>query len=182
MRHEALENHRYRSVTLQTTVSDRRIAWLTALALGLHVIEAALPSLLPGVKPGLANIVTVAALILYGFNTAAWIAILRVVAGGLILGTLFSPTFIMSLSGAFASLVILGLAYRISHGQWFGPVGYSVMAALAHMSAQIGVAYIAFIPNRGIMYLLPLLMTAALIFGIVNGIIARQMLLRLPEH
>lgn len=182
MMRSTTESGTAQSIHLQPTALDRRIAWLTALALGLHVIEAALPSPLPGVKPGLANIVTVAALILYGFNTAAWIAILRVVAGGLILGTLFSPTFIMSLSGAFASLLILGLAYRVSHGQWFGPVGYSVMAALAHMSAQIGVAYIAFIPNRGIMYLLPLLMTAALIFGIVNGIIARQMLLRLPEH
>lgn len=167
---------------LQATAADRRIAWLTALALGLHVIEAALPSPLPGVKPGLANVITVVALILYGFTTAAWIGLLRVVAGGLLLGTLFSPTFILSLSGALASLLILWLAHRLSRGHWFGPLGYSVMAGLAHMGAQIGVAYVAFIPNRGVMYLLPLLMTAALAFGIVNGIIARQMLLRLPEH
>jgi len=168
------------TITLQPSRTDVRIAWLTALALSLHVIETALPSPIPGVKPGLANIVTVATLILFGYGTAAWVSLLRVVGGGLLLGTLFSPTFILSFSGALASMMVLGLSWYVSRGRWFGPVGYSVLAALAHMAAQIGMAYIAFIPNPGLFTLLPVFMTAALIFGILNGIIARQMLLRLP--
>ncbi len=167
---------------LQPSHVDMRIAWLTALALSLHVIETALPSPVPGIKPGLANIITVATLMLYGLSAAAWVSLLRVMAGGLLLGTLFSPTFILSFGGTLASVGTLALADRISRGRWFGPVGYSVLAALAHMAAQIGIAYIAFVPNPGILYLLPAFMTAALIFGIVNGIIAGQMLSHLPSH
>lgn len=88
----------------------------------------------------------------------------------------------LSFSGAMASMAILAAAAGISRGQWFGPVGYTVLAALAHMAAQIGTAYVAFVPNPGLFTLLPVFMTAALIFGILNGIIARQMLLRLPPH
>ena len=171
-----------RQLSLTVSDTDRRIAWLTALALSLHIIEAGLPSPIPGMKPGLANIITVATLVLYGLSAAAWVSLLRVIAGGLLLGTLFSPTFMLSFGGALASTGMLALAYTISRGRWFGPVGYSVLAALAHMSAQVGVAYVAFIPNPGLFYLLPALMTAALIFGIVNGIIARQMLSYLPTH
>lgn len=167
---------------LQADANDWHIAWLTAMALGLHVIESSLPSPIPGIKPGLANIITIVALVLYGFNTAAWISLLRVIAGGLLLGTLFSPTFILSFSGALSSLTILWLAVSISRGRWFGPLGYSVLAALAHMAGQLGMAYMAFIPNRGLLYLLPVLMTAALTFGILNGIIAAKMLSRLSPH
>ena len=170
------------AITLQPSRTDVRIAWLTALAVSLHVIETALPSPIPGIKPGLANVITVATLVLYGYSTAAWVSLLRVMAGGLLLGTLFSPTFILSFSGALASMIVLGLAWSISRDRWFGPVGYSVLAALAHMAAQIGMAYVAFVPNPGLFTLLPVFMTAALIFGILNGIIARQMLLRLPPH
>lgn len=170
------------SLVLQPSADDLRIAWLTALALSLHVIELALPSPIPGVKPGLANVVTVATLVHFGLSAAAWVSLLRVIAGALLLGTLLSPTFILSFSGALASLLILTLAVTASRGRWFGPLGYSVLAALAHMAAQIGTAYIAFVPNRGLFYLLPVLMTAALIFGLLNGIIARQMLLRLPAN
>lgn len=169
-------------VSLTVTDSDRRIAWLTALALSLHVIEAGLPSPIPGMEPGLANIITVATLILIGLAGAAWVSLLRVIAGGLLLGTLFSPTFMLSFGGALARAGMLALAVTISGGRWFGPVGYSVMAALAHMAAQVGIAYVAFIPNPGLFYLLAALMTAALIFGIVNGIIAIQMLSFLHLH
>lgn len=171
-----------RTLSLTVTATDRRIAWLTALALSLHVIEATLPSPVPGMKPGLANIITVATLMLYGLSAAAWVSLLRVIAGGLLLGTLFSPTFILSFGGALASTGMLALAVAISRGRWFGPVGYSVLAALAHMAAQVGIAYVAFIPHPGLFYLLPALMTAALIFSIVNGIIARQMLSFLHLH
>jgi heptaprenyl diphosphate synthase len=39
-------------------------------------------------------------------------------------------------------------------------------------------AYLLFIPHPGLFRLLPVLMTAALIFGVVSGIIAQAMLRR----
>jgi heptaprenyl diphosphate synthase len=68
---------------------------------------------LPGVKPGLANIVTLIVLARYGWVAAAWVSGLRVFAGSLLLGHFLSPGFFMSLSGALFSLLVLALAMRL---------------------------------------------------------------------
>ena len=61
-----------RSVTsLVATPEDHRIARLAAAAIGLALIDAAIPLPLPGVKPGLSNIVTLIVLARYGWRTAA---------------------------------------------------------------------------------------------------------------
>lgn len=156
---------------IQTTREDHRIAWLTALAVTIHIAESALPSPLPGIKPGLANVVTVVVLIQFGFRIAMWVSLLRVVVGSLLIGTFLSPTFILSLSGAIVSLLLLGLLTKLL-GRGCGPIGLSVVAALGHTWAQVWVAYGLFIQHDGLFRLLPILMTAALVFGIVNGVIA----------
>jgi len=158
-----------------TTREDHRIAWLTALAVAIHLIEAALPSPLPGVKPGLANVITIVVLIRFGWRTAAWVSLLRVLVSGLLLGTFLSPTFALSLGGAVCSVAVLWLAVHLTRGG-FGPIGYSVLAAMAHMAGQFGIAYSLFIPHPGLLHLLPVLLTLALIFGITSGILARSML------
>ena len=55
-------------IELPVDADDRRIARLAALAIGLTLAEAALPSPLPGVKPGLANIVVLLVLLQYGWR------------------------------------------------------------------------------------------------------------------
>lgn len=85
---------------IHTTEDDHRIAKLAALAIGLHLIEAVVPSPLPGVKPGIANIVTLYVLYRFDFVTAAWVSLLRVFASSLLFGNFLSPTFALSLSGA----------------------------------------------------------------------------------
>jgi len=159
-------------LSIQTTRDDQRIAWLTALAITIHIAEGALPSPIPGVKPGLANIVTIVCLMHYGWRTAVWVAILRVLVGSILIGTFLSPTFALSLSGAVASVTVLGLASRLPLG--LGPVGYSLLAAMAHMTAQFFTAYTLFIPHQGLFHLLPILMTVAVVFGLGSGIIANQ--------
>ncbi|MGB8884626.1 MAG: Gx transporter family protein, partial [Azonexus sp.] len=63
------------SVTeLTVTAEDRRVAWLATAAVALSLVDAAIPSPLPGVKPGLANIVTLVVLIRYGWATAVWVS------------------------------------------------------------------------------------------------------------
>jgi heptaprenyl diphosphate synthase len=56
-----------------------------------------------------------------------------------------------------------------------------VLAALAHMAGQFAIAYTLFIPHPGLLHLLPVLLTLALLFGVISGIIARIMLNALPE-
>jgi len=166
--------------SIQTTPEDHRIAWLAALATGIHALEATLPSPVPGLKPGLANIITVMVLLQFGWRTAAWVTALRVLAASLLLGTLLSPTFMLSASGATAAMLVLGLATRLP-GAYLGPVGLSLLAALAHMAAQFVVAYALFIPHQGLFNLLPPMMTVAVIFGVLNGIIAQRALNRLAH-
>ncbi|MDQ3796483.1 MAG: Gx transporter family protein, partial [Pseudomonadota bacterium] len=89
---------------IQTTRDDYRIAWLAALAITIHIAESALPSPLPGVKPGLANVITVITLLTFGWRAAVWVSLLRVLAGSLLIGSFLTPTFMLSFSGAAASL------------------------------------------------------------------------------
>lgn len=155
-----------------TTRDDHIIAWLTALAITIHIAEAALPSFFPGIKPGLANIVTIAALIQFGWRIAAWISLLRVLVGSILIGTFLTPTFILSLSGAVASIVVLRLA---SIGAGFTGIGYGLLAAMAHISGQFIVAWALFIPHQALWKLFPVLLTLSVIFGVISGIIANRL-------
>ena len=151
-------------LSLSTTPEDHRIARLAAAAIGLSLIDAAIPMPLPGIKPGLANIVTLIVLARYGWAAAAWVSGLRVIAGGLLLGQLFSPGFFLSLAGALSSLGILALAVRLPV-RFFGPVSWSLLAAFAHLAGQLLLARLWLIPHDGLFYLLPFFAVAALVSG-----------------
>lgn len=156
---------------LTTNQDDHRIAWFTALAIAIHVVESQIPSPIPGIKPGLANVVSLVVLTLYSWKMAAWVGILRVLVGSLIIGSFLSPGFMLSMTGTICSLAALALGSRISS---ISLVGLSVLAAMSHMAGQFFVAYWMFIPHSGLFTLLPILMTAALIFGLFSGIIAQR--------
>jgi heptaprenyl diphosphate synthase len=162
-------------VSIATTAEDHRIARLAAFAIGLSVAEAVIPSPLPGVKPGLANIVTLVVLQQLGLRAAIWVSLLRVVAGSLILGTFLSPSFVLSLSGALASLATLA-ALRFLPPAWFGPVTFSIAAAYAHIGGQLAVVYLWLMPHVGLLYFVPVFAAAALLFGTVNGLAATKLL------
>ena len=156
---------------IEITEEDQKIAAFAALAIAIHMLESGFPSPVPGVKPGLANIITLLVLFRYGWRFAAWVSLLRVTAGSLLLGTFMSPTFLLSLSGALASLLVI-LPVWILMRSWVGMVGISVLASISHVMAQLFVAWWIFIPHSGILLLAPLLVTAGILFGIFNAIIA----------
>jgi len=160
-------------IKLATTSRDHHIARMAALALGLSVLEAAIPSPLPGVKPGLANIITLIVLARYGWRTAAWVSLLRILAGGLLMGSFLTPGFFLSLSGAICSLAILAISRHLP-SRWFGAVTHSILAAFAHIAGQLLLVFVWLIPHAGLAYFLPIFALAALIFGTVNGLIAAR--------
>lgn len=160
---------------IQTTEEDHRIAKLAAIAIVLHMFEAIIPSPLPGVKPGIANIVTLYVLYQYGFATAAWVSILRVFASSLLLGQFLSPSFVLSLSGAILSLGGLFLAQHLPK-KYFSAISLSIFSAFAHIAGQLIVVRLWLIPHTGIVYLIPIFALAALFFGLVNGLITYRLL------
>lgn len=163
------------TIELAVREQDRRVAAYAALAVGLTLAEAAIPLPIPGLKPGLANIVTLVVLVLFGWRMAVWVTLLRVVAGALLLGSFLTPTFVLSLSGALASLIILGLSRRL-HPRFLGAVGLSVLAAFAHIGAQLLVVDLWLMPGASLVGLVPLFLAAAWLTGLVNGLAVARLL------
>ena len=162
-------------IDLPITAEDRRIAMLAAIAIGLSLAESVIPSPLPGVKPGLANIVVLLVLLQHGMRTAIWVSVLRVLAASLLLGSFLTPGFWLSVAGASMSLVVLSVV-RYLPARGFGPVSLSVLAAFGHIGGQLALAWWWLLPSASIGYLLPVFSAAALIFGTVNGVIVVRLL------
>jgi heptaprenyl diphosphate synthase len=160
---------------IRADASDHRVARYAAAAIALSVAEAAIPTPLPGVKPGLANIVVQLVLLRHGWSEAAWVALLRVFATNLLLGQLFAPGFFLSLCGTLMTLAVLAAAIHLPR-RWFGPVSLSVLAAFAHIGGQMLLARLWLVPHAGLWALWPVFSATATFFGLVNGLITARLL------
>lgn len=163
-----------REIRLAVTPEDRQIAVMAAVAIGLTLAEAAIPSPLPGVKPGLANIVILIVLLQHGFKTAVWVMGIRLLAGSLLLGTFLSPGFWLAASGAAASMGILYCSRFVSD-RLFGVVSLSILMAFAHVSGQLILAKLWFFSEVHITVLMPVFALAALVFGTANGLVVARL-------
>ena len=164
------------TIELTPTPDDHRIARYATAAIVLTVAEAAIPLPLPGVKPGLANIIIILVLVRYGWRDAVWVSLLRVFAGALLLGQFLAPGFFLSLAGAVSGLLMLGVATILLPRRWFGPVSWSVLAAFAHIAGQLALARAWLVPHDGVFYLTPIFAGAALLFGLANGLAVARLL------
>ena len=162
-------------IKIKTTLLDHQIAQLSAIAIGLSLIESVLPSPMPGVKPGIANIITLYTIYRFNFKTAMWVSILRVFATSLILGQFLSPTFMLSLTGSMLSLLTLYFATKLP-SKFFSPIGLSVLSSFAHIAGQLMLVRLWLIPHASIYYLIPIYSAAALLFGCINGWITYRLL------
>ncbi len=144
------------------------LALLTAFAVALHTIEAGLPNPTPWLRLGLANIITLLTLVIYGFRDGLMVSILRIVIGSIITTGLFGPTFFMALSGGITSTVVMHLGWR--YMSCFSLIGTSIMGAYTHSFTQVVVAYFFFIRHGEIFMLLPIFLITAVITGFINGL------------
>lgn len=117
-----------------------RCAVLTALALALSVAEGLVPLTiifpLPGLRLGLANLVTVYALCRLSGREALLILIARCLLGSLLGGNLMALAF--SLTGGLLALAVMALLLRLSCLSLFG---VSIAGAAAHNTGQILAAH-----------------------------------------
>lgn len=142
-------------------------AILTALALALSYTERFIPLQmvipLPGVKLGLANIVTLIALYLMGPKYAFAILIPRCIFGAVFGGGITGLVF--SLTGGILAMVTMTLARRIPI---FSIYGVSVLGAAAHNIGQI-LAAMVLMNSVYIGAYLPYLLIVALFTGFATG-------------
>lgn len=153
-----------------TVRPDLYVVYWSAAAVVAHLLESGLPYPGPWFKLGLANIFVLVAWFQLGWRAAMGVAVLRVVAASLVLGTFLSPTFFLSLAGALGALLAMGVIKVLPLS--VGPVGLSVPASLSHMSAQVALAYILIIGHPGVFTVLPWFLVGSLITGILNGLTA----------
>lgn len=150
----------------------KRVAVLglfTCLALILSFLETLLPPLTaiaPGVKIGLPNVIIIFLLIRLDFKSAAAVSIVRIMLASLLFGTAVS--FVYSLAGAVLSLIIM---YLLKKSDLFSLPVISIVGALSHNAAQIGVAALL-MHTKELFYYLPVLCLSALISGVLVGLTA----------
>ena len=155
-----------------------RCAVLTALALALSVAEGLVPLTvlipLPGLRLGLANLVTVYALCTLGPGDALLILLSRCLLGSLLGGNLTALAF--SLTGG---LLAYGLMWLLLHVPGLSLFGVCVAGAAGHNAGQV-LAAIAVLGNPAIaVYLAPLLV-ASVVTGGVTGLASILLLRRIP--
>jgi heptaprenyl diphosphate synthase len=160
-----------------------RLSILVACASVLQVAESLLPHPLPGVRLGLANIITVIALVYIGPGSAIQLAVLRTLISSMVLGTFLTPTFVLSFSGGVVSAIVMVLLYRLSVAGplRFSLIGISVGGAVSHILTQVALVYLLFIRSSGVLLLWPWLCIAAVVTGVLTGVIAVQAVRRLED-
>ena len=154
-------------------------AVLVSLALALSYIERFIPLQLlvplPGVKLGLANVVTLIALYLLGTKSAFAILILRCVMGAVFGGGITGLAF--SLTGGILSMSVMSLCKNIP---FLSVYGVSILGAAAHNIGQI-LAAMVLMNSVYISAYLPYLLIAAIVTGLLTGGVCARILQILPK-
>ena len=149
-----------------------RIALLSAYALALHAFESLIPMPIPWMRIGLANIISLTTLVLFGFRAAMMVTLIRVMVASLFTGSFLGPGFILSLGGGLSGVLAMGTVSYLSRGL-FGPVGLSLVGALFHNLTQLFLAYALFIQKQEpVLIITPVLMLIGTVTGLVNGLIS----------
>ena len=156
-----------------------RCAVLTALALALSVAEGLVPLTilfpLPGLRLGLANLVTVYALCRLSGREALLILAARCLLGSLFAGNASALLFSL-LGGTLAMLVMLAL----SRLPGLSVYGVSIGGAAGHNIGQMTAALIT-LGNTAVLGYLPFLLAVSLFTGALTGFVS-ALLLRAISH
>lgn len=144
-----------------------RCAVLTALALAISVAEGLVPLTvlvpLPGLRLGLANLVTIFALCRFSGREALGILTARCLLGALVGGNLSALAY--SLTGGLLALAVMWLLLHVSVLSLFG---VCIAGAAAHNTGQILAASVVLGSPAVVLYLPPLLL-ASIVTGAVTG-------------
>lgn len=159
---------------------SKKIAFLglcTAAALILSYVESLLPPLfvaVPGIKLGLPNIVIIFILYRLGFREAVAVSFIRIVTVALLFGN--PMTFAYSAAGAFLSLFVMMVLYRLN---FLSVVGVSVAGGIFHNVGQILMA-ILLLGTAELGYYLIVLTVTGTVSGIFVGLCGSLIVRRIP--
>ena len=143
------------------------LALFVSQALILSIVESWIPVPvgIPGVKLGLANIVTVLVILSLGYRAAFTVVIIRCILGSFFGGGLIM--FLFSIAGGILSTSIMTLLYKY-FSKYFSILGISVAGSIAHNIGQITIACIIMKEIMVATYL-PVLLVSGVIMGCFVG-------------
>lgn len=149
------------------------VAMLTAISMIVFLIEAQipLPFAIPGVKLGIANVITLYAIWTLGRKEALVILLIRVVLGNVVAGNVMAMAY--SLAGGLLCWVVMSLLKPIMKRSqiWI----MSMLGAIGHNAGQLAVA--VFITNTtAILWYAPVLLISGLITGFFTGQLTQLLL------
>ena len=161
-------------ISMKKTVT---LGMLTAIAMVFGYVESIipLPSGIPGIKLGLANIIILFVIYRYGIREALLVSVARIVLSGLMFTGMWSILY--GISGTVCAIMVMSLAkFRLK----LSVITVSVLGAMAHISGQMVVAglNVGFGPVAG--YALYLLL-ASVIFGAIIGTISDILIRRVID-
>jgi len=146
------------------------LAMLSAIALTIFMVEAQIPAPvpIPGVKLGLANIVTVFAVFALGAKEGAAVLFVRIFLGAVFAGN-FSTIFYSAAGGSCAICVSI-LLKRVLTGRQLWVAG--CLGAVAHSIGQMAMA-IVLTGTPALAVYLPVMMAVSVVTGLFTGLCAQ---------
>lgn len=145
------------------------LALLTTLALIIFVVESAIPMPIPipGIKLGLANIITLVVLHNYSFRDTLTVLLMRILLATFFFGQALSLLY--SLAGGFLCLLVMACVHKLLQGHFLPLI--SVLGAIAHNLGQLLTAFlITEVP--GVFIYLPFLLLSGIVTGLFTGLCA----------
>lgn len=153
--------------------NSHKIALLAVLIAGaiiLSIVEGFIPSFgIPGIKLGLANILILVTMYELGPKEALVVNLSRVYLANLLRGTILGMGFVMSITGALLSYIVMLLFYLLIRK--FSVIGVSVLGSIAHITGQLLIAML-YLGSSVVIIYLPFIGISAIVTGVFVGIVA----------
>lgn len=149
------------------------MAVLSAIALTIFIAESQIPPIvpIPGIKLGLANIVTLVVMAFLGRKEAGIVLLIRIIMGSVFAGS--ASALIFSIAGGGLAYLIMAVLIGLFPERLMWVV--SIFGAIAHNAGQLAAA-IFVTKTVGLLYYGPALLAAAIITGAFTGVAAMYLL------
>lgn len=150
------------------------LAVLSALAIVINLIENwFIPPLAFGIRFGLANIISLITLKMFGVKEMGLIVLLRLTLGNLLKGTIFGTPFWISSAGLLLSSFIILILHKLNSSILFT----SMMSSVFHTFGQL-IAVTLIYNQVNVILLMPILVLSSLATGVLTGVLTKEVLKR----
>ena len=178
-----VKNEKKSAETIRSGVdgwSTKRITYtgmFVAVAMIFSYLESMIPvnAAVPGIKLGLANMVTIVVMYRLRISDAWIVSLVRVALSSLLFGNM--AVMIYSMAGAVLSLLVMTICRK---KDLFGLLGTSILGGVSHNAGQIAMAAIL-MKSGNIMLYIPVLCISGTIAGVCIGLAGAVLVRKLPS-